>query len=417
MTRITRFVLAVILVPLNVTTAQWVDTLPQSVQDGVVWFGDHEEAAMDDWDYPTFLYAGGGIFNSGPTGEIEAVASTDVSHSGTHSARTTIRNAFQAQNGSRAVRLMRWTDRPWDDGGDYFPNPTYFSTWMYFPHTYNPNKYEPWDPGDGGWWNVFQFKSDDSDGVSQPLWTMNVDHDDSLNTMSFYLYTKHNTPASNGQSAPIPIPVSQWVHVEALYEQSDEGRGRIAIWQDGRLILNVANVTTILDDPATWGIGNYTDHIAGGPVAGEASLYFDDAAVSTTRLSGALAPPVVPVPDGVAVGQAPVLAGRGAGAETVDISWDPVGCGSRNFHLLYGDDAALATYTYTGQVCDLSAGGSDSVLIPDPAPGTFVWWIMTGAAGSIEGHHGWGPNRLVRPSQGVGRCGLAGQSTAEDCGA
>ena len=73
--------------------------------------------------------AGGGIFNTGGN-EVEAIAASDFAHSGAYSARATITNAIRAQNGSRAVRLMRWTDRPWNQGGDYFPDTAYYSTWV-----------------------------------------------------------------------------------------------------------------------------------------------------------------------------------------------------------------------------------------------------------------------------------------------
>jgi hypothetical protein len=152
---------------------------------------------------------------------------------------------------------------------------------MYFPATYNPNKYAPWDPGDGGWWNVFQFKSNDSSGESQPMWMLNVGHEDSANHMFFYLYSNYNAPFSFVQNEPIPIPVRTWVHIECRYRQSSTTDGVILVWQNGSLILDITNVRTILTEPAVWGLGNYTDHIAGGGEEGTATIYFDDAIVST----------------------------------------------------------------------------------------------------------------------------------------
>ena len=39
------------------------------------------------------------------------------------------------------------------------------------------------------------------------------------------------------------------------------------IWQDGQLILRAPSVRTLLvpGEATVWGIGNYTDHIDGGP--------------------------------------------------------------------------------------------------------------------------------------------------------
>ena len=203
-------------------------------------------------------------------------------------------NAYRAENGRRAVRLMRSTDRPWDDAGFYFPNEAFYSVWMYFPNNYNSNKYEPWDPGDGGWWNVFQFNASDDDGEIQPVWSLDVDYDDQNNAMSFYLFSKQNTPSLHVQANPVQIPVGRWVHVEAYYRVSAADTGQITVWQDGKQVLDVNNVHTAvsaMEEHAIWAIGNHTDHITGDRVDGTATLYFDDAIVSGQRISANLLQP------------------------------------------------------------------------------------------------------------------------------
>lgn len=266
--------------------AQWIATLPQDVQDAILWEGDMEEGTLNDWSKEEFQFPGGGIFNTGEP-EVEANVINTFSHSGDYAAQAIISNAWQAQNGSRAVRLMRWTDKPWDDGGDYFPEETYYSAYYYFPETYNPNKYDPWDPGDGGWWNVFQFKSDDANGNSQPLWVLNIYHDDQNNLMIPYLYTPVNSPNSIEQSGdPLSIPVEEWVHFEAYYKGSTANMpdGEIKFWMDGQLLFEAANVITRLDEEnVVWGIGNYTDHIQGS-IDGSAEVYFDDCIISTVPI-------------------------------------------------------------------------------------------------------------------------------------
>jgi len=138
-------------------------------------------------------------------------------------------------------------------------------------------------------WNVFQFKSEDVDGVSQPMWALNVAHDDATGSMSFYLFSPFNTPSSHEPVAAHRVPVGRWLHVEALYEASAEDEGRVVFWLDGQRILDVSNVQTVRPggpERAVWGIGNYTDHIAGGDEDGTATLFFDDATVSTARTYG-----------------------------------------------------------------------------------------------------------------------------------
>ena len=279
--------------------AQWLDSLPAHAQAQILWSTDLEDGTVDAWTQPEFRYAGGGIFNTGPPDEAYVSVESTIAHSGAYAVLSVIHNAYRAR-AKRAVRLMRWTDRAWDDDGVPFPASAYYSTWMYFPENYDPAKAPPWDPGDGGWWNVFQFKSDDSDGTSQPLWTLNVENIDGK--MSFYLYTKYNTPASHAQSNPKPIPVGKWVHVEAFYKQSTGNQGEVAFWQDGTRILHVTGVRTKLADDAVWGLGNYTDHIDGGATPGTAELWFDDVAVSQQRLSQYLStPPQPPPPSGNAI--------------------------------------------------------------------------------------------------------------------
>ncbi len=272
------------------TSAQWVDQLPQTVRESILWSADLEEGDLDDWEYYDFEFAGGGVYATGDTGD-RAEATIGIAHSGLYSARATITNAFRAENGSHAVRLMRSTDRAWDDAGFYFPKEAYYSVWMYFPKNYNPNKYEPWDPGDGGWWNVFQFNTSDVDGNLKAVWSLDVDHNDQNDSMSFYLFSKQNAPSLNFQPKPIEIPVGSWVHVEAYYRVSATNLGQITIWQDGQQIFDIGNVQTAVsavEEHANWSIGNHTDHITGGDIDGTATVYFDDAIVSLQRVSAAL---------------------------------------------------------------------------------------------------------------------------------
>jgi hypothetical protein len=260
------------------------DTLSNDLKNSILWYADHEENALDDWTFPNYKYAGGGIFNTGDS-DVYVNASSDYFHTGKYSVKTTITNAIRGENGNRAVRLMRWTDKPWDNNGTYFPKSCYFSVWMLLPDLYNPNKSEPWDPGDGGWWNVFQFKSDDSNGESQPTWTLNIHYNISSNEMFFYFYSKINSPHTFNLINYWAIPVKEWFHIEAFLNQSSSNEGELKLWLNGNLVFDQANINTILNGSVVWGIGNYTDHIATTTTIGTATIYFDDAIISTKRIS------------------------------------------------------------------------------------------------------------------------------------
>lgn len=256
----------------------WLESLPESFRASVLWCGDHEEGSLYDWHYDDQDMAGGGVFNTGSGDEAVARATTDYSFSGRYAVETTIRNAVQNRNGNKAVRLLRWTDKPWDRSGTIFPASAYYSTWMLIPNVYNPGS----KPGDDGWWNVFQFKSKDAQGESQPTLVINIGYDAARKVMVMYLYSKYPSPSSHTFSEPF-IPANRWFHVEAFLKQSgpNEPNGDLAFWIDGKQVFQKRGLVTCLTDRSLiWGIGNYTGHIAGGPVEGEATIYFDDAMVS-----------------------------------------------------------------------------------------------------------------------------------------
>lgn len=242
------------------------------VSGGVFWATDHESGDMSDWYDGDAVYPRGGIFNTpgNNPAKAEALASTDVAHSGQYSARMTIRGAAGK---TRGVRLMRWGNMGWDQGDSLsLPTEAYYSAWFYFPQAYQP----------AVWWNIFQFKSHDADEVSQPVWVLNVDQN-AQGEMWFYLYSNYNPPHSyHVPLTAVTIPVGQWVHVEAFYAQAEDNSGRITVWQDGTLIYDVPNVVTALSDVVVWGIGNYTDDITPADV----TIYTDDAVIATQRISG-----------------------------------------------------------------------------------------------------------------------------------
>ena len=229
---------------------------PAQAAPTLLWAGDAEEASLSDW-----TSSGGGIFNTG-TGN--ASASTDFARSGSYSAKMSITNASGA---SQAVRLFRWAESR--------TNPeAYYSAWYYFPQDYSGMN----------WWNVFQFKSKLSDTVNDPTFTLNVGN--RSGQMFFYLYDHLNGNINRGWSSTA-IPVGRWFHLEAFYKQAADNTGRVTFWQDGVQILDLSGVSTRRSgDEIHWSLTNYTDNIS----PSSATIYVDDAAISTARLSEASSP-------------------------------------------------------------------------------------------------------------------------------
>ena len=264
----------------------WIESLPTELRASVLWYADHETGNLHQWSIPDAEHPGGGVLNTGAE-LVTAKATQAVVHSGKFAAEATIRDAFRA-NGDKAVRLMRWTTDAYDRGGKELPLEAYYSTWMFLPEAYDPTKHAPWDPGDGGWWNVFQFKSHDEQDISQPIWSLNVAKNPNNGILTFYLYSQINRQKSWQQKNPVPIPIGRWFHLEAFYLAKAAETGEIRIWLDGQLILEATEVRTSVNpnrENVVWGIGNYTNHIMGGPEKGTATIYFDDSLISTRPIA------------------------------------------------------------------------------------------------------------------------------------
>jgi hypothetical protein len=82
------------------------------------------------------------------------------------------------------------------------------------------------------------------------------------------------------QTNPLPVPVARWVHFEIFLRKSPDATGRITIWQDGVQILDLPNMVTAPTDLLQWDVGGGSNDIAPSP----ASVYFDDATISSTRV-------------------------------------------------------------------------------------------------------------------------------------
>lgn len=279
--------------PLSPTVkTTFLESLPAEVQSEVIWFSDFEDNSLRKWEDEgtSHEFSGGGIF-------ITDVANSDygieneIVHSGEHSSFARIENAVSPGN-PKAIRLMRWTDKAWDNDGQYFPDEAYYSVFIYFPENFNPSKPEDNDAlGDGGWWNVFQFKSDNNAG-SQPMAVLDLYNSEDKMYLGLVIKDYVNDDSDEHvqeyiekQEAQV-LKSGEWIHLEAYYKKAADYSGKILVWQNGQLILEKDNFRSIFfeDGTAVWGIGNYTDYIAGGKVEGKATVYFDDAMVSSVKI-------------------------------------------------------------------------------------------------------------------------------------
>lgn len=270
----------------------FIETLPQNLTSKVLWYSDFEDSSFKKWeDEGTgHQFAGGGIFNTDEVNSSFGIEN-EIVHSGNHASFAKIQNVITPME-PKAIRLMRWTDKAWDNQGNYFPDEAYYSAFFYFPENYSSKKPSDNDPlNDGGWWNIFQFKSDNNAG-SQPIAVLDVYNKNGNMYLGLIIKeyvnddTTEHTQTYLEQTNPIALAVGEWLHIEAYYKKAADDSGAISIWQKGKLILEKKGFKTLFseDGTAVWGIGNYTDYIVGG----EAIIYFDDAIVATSRIGAFL---------------------------------------------------------------------------------------------------------------------------------
>jgi hypothetical protein len=260
----------------------------------ILWSADHEEGNMSDW----YVNSGGNESNSG---DAVTGASRDVAHTGQWSAKATITTPPGA--GARLFRKARGN-----------PDPSvyaYYSAWYYIPVKMISADFN----------NIFQFKSLDSAGVSDPFWDMKIRNRSNGNmylTLNWWCGLTIEGPhqGESGcrayQQTLKDLPVGQWFHLEAYLRQSTAFTGQIIVWQDGVEIFNQNNVKTRYSTSENdWSINNYGDHVVPSPF----TMYFDDAAISTARLgsgSSDSTPPSVslsaPAPGATVSGTATVSA-------------------------------------------------------------------------------------------------------------
>lgn len=227
-------------------------------------------ADAETGDVSTWTESGGGIFNTGGTNAI-AVVSSGVRRSGSFSYKAEVTNATT----TRAVRYMRWTDDAWEQGGQMWPDTAYYSTWMYMPWAHTMS-----------WWNIFQFKSDDAGGVSDPT-CLPIAHHSAGEIHWVFRNAATTWPSYHTTATPSPIasiPLGEWVFVKARVTKSHTSSGRFEFWHNDYKVFDTTGPTVHVSGGPdhTWGLGNYSDGID-GPAGFEdrGQIFFDDCKVDT----------------------------------------------------------------------------------------------------------------------------------------
>jgi hypothetical protein len=130
-----------------------------------------------------------------------------------------------------------------------------------------------------GWWNIMQVKSKTIDGSrNDATWQVNVWRRSSGENY-IYLHDWRNG-RNYWPTATLNLPVGQWVKIEMFVKRAADNTGRVTIWQDGTLLVDVNNVsTTYPGEDLGWSVNNY----GSGLTPSSITTYIDDARIGTAR--------------------------------------------------------------------------------------------------------------------------------------
>jgi hypothetical protein len=221
---------------------------PMPSRGAVAWSADHETGDVRQWSADE----GGGVFNSGPAAA--AAAAVPFARSGEHALELRIDVSGEGPVGAR---VFRWGERL--ERG-------FYGAWYYFPTEYRPET----------WWNVMQTKSRSTAGESETIWVVNVAADED-GTMRLYLWDALGQTPFPGLATRVEraLPVGRWVHIELYVERATTPTGRIALFQDGELLLDLVDRVTAVSADLQWSVNNYSDAVTPSDVV----IYVDDASI------------------------------------------------------------------------------------------------------------------------------------------
>jgi hypothetical protein len=145
------------------------------------------------------------------------------------------------------------------------PTAAYYGAWYFIPAAAET---------DGKVWNLFHFQGgDDVTDRLHNMWDVSImegpDED-----LQLVVYTPR-VPRGFVADEPTPIPIGRWFHIEMFLKRAADETGRVALYQDGELLFEAADLVTDDASFAQWYVGNYSD----GMTPPQSILYVDDVSI------------------------------------------------------------------------------------------------------------------------------------------
>jgi hypothetical protein len=179
---------------------------------------------------------------------------TSPAHSGGHAAAFTVKAGDPVGHQARCVRQ------------GVLPKAAYYGAWYFIPSLAENSSV----------WNLWHFQGGDP-SAQHGLWDISL-----VNTANGGLQVvvwDFLGGVTREPSTPTPVPIGSWVHWEFYLSRAADATGEVALYQDGRLLIQATNIVTDDTNWGQWYLGNF----ATGLIPADSTLYVDDVTISVTR--------------------------------------------------------------------------------------------------------------------------------------
>jgi hypothetical protein len=124
-------------------------------------------------------------------------------------------------------------------------------------------------------WNLIHFQGGEVSGL-HGLWDVSLVNTSSgelqLIVFDFLNGVVRRPPT------PVPIPIGAWFHVQLYLKRAADATGEVALYLDGRKLVEATDLITDDSNFGQWYVGNY----ANGLMPADSTLYVDDVSIDAT---------------------------------------------------------------------------------------------------------------------------------------
>lgn len=217
----------------------------------ILWWTDHETGDLSDWTRD-----GGGTWTMGG-GTVEPALG--LARSGKYALRSSVTSSSDALR-SAGIGIRE----------GLMPEEACYSAWFFLPTAVTTTSF----------WLFFKFRSRtvaDQPTTDVDMWDVDVvSASDGGLVLSLFRRDRDEEVASSSVS----VPVARWFQLEACLRAASDATGKLAVWLDGQPAFALDAQFTMPSQYVEWNVGN----VAQGITPSTASIYVDDAAVSSRRL-------------------------------------------------------------------------------------------------------------------------------------